>query len=386
MHANQTLVRIVGAALVAVTTLAAVSGSPARADEVIAVDRTTDQVAAPGAVAAPAITAAARGPRTIVVSNHGGRAVSLYAKGERRRAVVPAGTAPVRFTGLTAGRTYVVVVGGAELGRLVAIDRPLPASGLTVRTTGDAAVVALSWRHAPSTATGGSRVWYDVTATSPTAPTLRQRVVTARSTRLTGFDPSALYSFTVTPRNGAGAGRATTARMTRPLAAPVAAAAAPAVAATPAPSATPTASAAPEQPTAPAPAPAPPASPRTVYVCPSGSTQTTSGTCVITRAYTYSTKAYTFHTVTTGPAPILDEYSTTVRACPGGYNLEDYGWVVYCRRYGAAPTSKVKDPTPAGYTDDGSLWVRKDPVPDGFVDDGTVWVRTVPKVAQVGSS
>ena len=382
MHAH----RLLGwpiAALVATVLAVSASSATARADDMVAADQTVTLPGdAAGSVSAPAIRAVASRPRTIVVSNHARRPVSLYAKGERRRAIAPVNTAPVQFSGLTPGRTYVVVVGGAELGRLRAVDRPTGAFGLTVRLGDALDAVSLTWQHRTSVATGGSGVWYDVVASSPTAPTVRTRVVGARTTALSGLDRSALYVFTVVPRNSAGPGRATTARMSRTLAAlrpaPPTSAAAPSPTPTPTPSPTPTSAPTPVPP----PAPAPPAT-RTIYVCPSGSTPTATGTCQITKAYTYATKAYTFHDEPTGSAPILDEYSTTVRACPGGYNLEDYGWVIYCRRYGAVPTRTVKDATPAGYTDDGARWVKKDAIPDGFTDDGTQWVRTVPKVAQV---
>lgn len=381
MRADRLLRLLTTAVLVAVLVVAA-SGQ-ARADDIVAIDTSTiSMVPSAGAVTAPAISAVASRPRTIVVSNHGQRPISLYAKGERRRSITPHSTAPVRFAGLTAGRTYVVVVGGAELGRLAAIDRPLAATGLTVRLTSDPDALALTWQHRTSTTTGGSAVWYDVTATSPGAVTVRTRVTRTRATTLTGLDRSALYTFTVAPHNSAGTGPATTARMTATLAAlrPTTPTAAPTPTPTPVPTPTPT----PTAPPAPANAPAPAGpSTRTVYVCPSGSTETATHTCQIVKAYTFTTKAYTYHDEATGSAPILDEYSTTVRACPGGYNLEDYGWVIYCRRYGAVPTTKVKDDVPAGYTDDGTQWIKKDPVPDGYADDGTQWVKTVAKVAQI---
>jgi hypothetical protein len=133
---------------------------------------------------------------------------------------------------------------------------------------------------------------------------------------------------------------------------------------------------------APSPAPPPAPSTKTIYVCPTGYTETADGTCQTTLAYTYSSLAYTFHTEATGPAPLLDSFETA-NVCPGGYNLEDYGWVTYCRRYGAAPTASVKDATPAGYTDTGGLWSKKDIPPTGYVDGGTQWVKSVAKEARI---
>ena len=47
----------------------------------------------------------------------------------------------------------------------------------------------------------------------------------------------------------------------------------------------------------------------------------------------------------------------------------------------------VKDPAPAGYTDNGSQWVKttevKDAMPSGAIDDGTQWVITIPMEARI---
>ena len=79
----------------------------------------------------------------------------------------------------------------------------------------------LTWRHRPTTATGGRLASsYDVVATSRTAPRVTGRVVgDPTSATLSGSRPDALYSFTVTPRNSAGAGQAVArATMSRTLA------------------------------------------------------------------------------------------------------------------------------------------------------------------------
>ena len=102
-----------------------------------------------------------------------------------------------------------------------------------------------------------------------------------------------------------------------------------------------------------------------------------------TRAYTFhddtQTAPYTFHTVQTGPAPIINEFYTE-NVCPSGYNLEDYGAQgKICRLYGSPPTAQVKDPAPAGWTDNGATYERtvqvQDDTPDGFTDDGTQWIK-----------
>jgi hypothetical protein len=111
-------------------------------------------------------------------------------------------------------------------------------------------------------------------------------------------------------------------------------------------------------------------------------TETLAGLCEKTAPYTYSTLVYTFHQEATGPAPLINSFETA-NVCPSGYNLEDYGWVKYCRLYGPAPTASVKDPAPAGYTDNGTAWTKKEAGPAGYTDDGTKWVSVVPKEAVV---
>ncbi|HAN71000.1 MAG TPA: hypothetical protein DCQ36_05350, partial [Actinobacteria bacterium] len=65
-----------------------------------------------------------------------------------------------------------------------------------------------------------------------------------------------------------------------------------------------------------------------------------------------------------------DAQGNPVVECWGGYDEPVY--------------SNVKDATPAGYTDNGSAWVRtiqvKDTAPTGYADDGTQWVKTAAKV------
>lgn len=374
-------------ALIAVTLGALATGlvaAPAHADEVIAADQTAvTSVPVPGRISAPAITAAASLPGGIVVGNHAGQPVSLYAKGELTRTQAHPGRAAATFTGLTPGRVYTVVVGGTRVGSLTAVTRPTDATGLTVRTTDTPGTVTLTWQHRPTTATGGKAISYLVTATSPTAPTIRTTVTGGLTATISDLDRSAVYTFTVVPQNSAGSGKGTRAAMARPLGTVAPDAAAPTqtapVAPTTAPAVTPTPAPAP----APGPSPAPQPSTRTIYVCPAGYPETAAGICQKALPYTYSSLAYTFHQEATGPAPLLDSYESTTGVCPGGYNLEDYGWVKYCRRYGAVPTRTVKDATPTGYTDDGSRWVTKDPTPAGYSDNGTEWVTVVAKEAVV---
>lgn len=352
---------------------------PAAADDLVAADAQAGAVAAAnvGPVAGTAPRAMAGVPRGIVVTNTHGQPVVLFSKGERIRRQQRLGAASTTITGLTPGRSYTVSVAGRIIGSVVALDRPGPASALSVRTAEQPGSVTLAWQHRATTATGGRRISYEITATSTGAPTLRTTSTGRRSVTLSGLDAASLYSFTVTPRNSAGSGRASRATMTRTLrqitgtSTPVVesvATTATHVEVTPAP--------APSAPPAPAPAT------RTIYACPDGYAENGS-LCERKQPYTYTTLPYTFHQEATGPAPLLDSYETTADGCPSGYSLENYTWVKYCRRYGPAPTRTVKDTAPSGCTDTGTAWSRKDPTPSGFTDDGTQWVKVVAKEAHI---
>lgn len=78
--------------------------------------------------------------------------------------------------------------------------------------------------------------------------------------------------------------------------------------------------------------------------CPAGSELIEGNLCRETTPYTYHTEIY-------GP---VESYETA-GGCPSGWNMEDYGWVKYCRRYEGRT---VKNPTPAGWSDNGSQWYR----------------------------
>ena len=84
-HHTRTALAALG--LSALTALSIIAATPATADEVPANDVIASDTSV--AEAAPAIavvpTAVASRPRTITVTNHGGRSVTLFAKGERIR-------------------------------------------------------------------------------------------------------------------------------------------------------------------------------------------------------------------------------------------------------------------------------------------------------------
>ncbi|MHB8795653.1 MAG: fibronectin type III domain-containing protein [Candidatus Nanopelagicales bacterium] len=392
------LVAIASAAALFLGTAASALGSPARAEEVVASDPGTTGSVVTAAAQAAGPRAVARGPRTIVVSGHGGQPVALFAEGMAPIRKPRPGGSPVSFTGLKPGVAYTVIVGRQSLGPVVALDRPAAATALVVRTAEAPDAVVLTWRHQASAATGGPAVTYTLSATSPTAPPVSAVVRGGRSGRLEGLDPSALYTFSVTPRNGAGSGTASSARMTRPLAAVMGV---PTTAPAPAPSA-PAPSPAPTAPSIavtpatttpePAPVPAAPAAPaapatKVIYVCPDGFPESSAGLCQKTTPYTYETMAYTTH------VEDVYGYGQTGWNYAWGYcsgSGTSGNWAngdPYCRTavYGdgaVVGTRVVRDATPAGWTDTGTNWQRRNPAPDGHLDDGTQWVRTVPKEAR----
>lgn len=351
MSTTRTLIRFTAGTLAALALVAtagpalADTGAPAATGTVVADTSAPGDVIAATATTTPASTTPASGirvgaprPRTVVVTGHGGRPVALVREGTEPLRVPRPGRAPATFTGLTAGTTYTVVVGGLRVGTVTALDRPAPVSRIVVHRTPEPGTVQVTWQHRSTRTTG--RAGFDVTASAPGAPTVRSVVGDVRSTTLTGLRPDALYTFTVTPRNSAGAGRPTSAVMTRFLGGPTS---------DPAPAAPLPTVPVPPQASAPAPAPAP--ATRTILVCPAGFTENASGGCT-------SRLPYTFHEEAAGPAPLVSSIETPVAACPAGFNLEDYGWVMYCRTYGPVPMRTVKDATPDGYTDTGTAWER----------------------------
>ncbi len=303
------------------------------------------------------------------------------------------------FTKLTPGKDYTFTANKKSV-RARALASTAPVTNLTVLTTTTPDSVAVSWNHVSSPKTGGAETVYTVTAT-PQNTQLNSIDQTTKNTAvvLTGLNPDALYTFTVTPHNAIGAGASTAAVMTTTLRSlttsdkPIAR----------------------EIKQAPAQSAQPSANTRTIYVCPDTFVEVNS-ICQKTASYTFSYLDYTYHTVITnlpytyhteqtGPAPILDSFETFTDSCPAGYNLEDYGpngkW---CRLYGPAPTiqvkdappagytdngtnytksEQVKDAPPAGYTDNGSQWVKKDAAPAGYTDNGTEYIATANKIEKV---
>ena len=302
----------------------------------------------------PTATAVASLPRGIVVTNHGGKPVTLSSQGKATVTKPRPGNAPATFTGLESGRSYTVSVGGKVIGVVVAVSEPTPATSLVVRATTSPTTVEMSWQAAPTAQTGP--LVYDVTATAEGRPVVKTTVKDALTARLSGLDPRALYTFSVVARNSAGTAVAVSATMTRTLADITGLDGDIAVATVKVAD------------LAPAPAAPPAPSTRTIYVCPDGFVDAGS-VCTKTIVYAFSTLAYTFHTETSpgGPCNYLPNPNS-----PTGLDI-------YCP---APIVNTVKDATPSGYTDNGTAWIKRDATPAGYTDNGTAWVTTTAKVAR----
>ena len=381
------------AVLAAPVALASGASAATVTDTVIAADSAGGPADAPASTPTPqrVVGIEASIVNGLVVTGANGTQVTLTARGERPRTLTPKGSAPAVFRQLTPGTSYTVTIGGARAGTGVPVAAVGPAHGLTVSTTGTADEVLLRWEHTPAVGQGAS-VSFDVVATpittigrtssaSPISGTTTAPVTTV------ALDPTVKYVFTVTPRNSASTGRATVATMTRTLAELGGATAVPTSAApSPAPAAPSATSTAPAP--APAPGPAPGPSTRTIYVCPTGFTETAAGACEKQTPYTFTTTAYTYHQEDVyGYGQVDWAYSwghCTGAGTSGNWANGD----PYCRTavYGdnaLIGTRSVKDATPAGATDTGSAWSTKDPAPAGHTDNGTAWVQTTPKVPTV---
>ena len=336
-----------------------------------------------------AFSAQPTAPGVISVTTEPGSKVRLTAKKTKTNKAISmtksaGATGKLSFTKLIPGTDYTVTAPDGTA-RVRALSTVNPTKNLTVRSTAMPDAVELSWIHSTTRATGGADIEFTIEATNAQGETMTQPADKTVAI-MTGLDPDAIYTFTVTPHNAMGPGAASKAKMTMTLRSLSStdqtdvqeSPQTPVQKPTPAPKA---------QSTQPAPGPAPVTpSTRTIYVCPDGFTDV-NGTCEKTAAYTYSyvgytfhtettTSPYTYHTVQTGSAPILESYETFTNSCPGGYNMEDYGpngkW---CRLYGAAPTAQVKDNAPAGFTDNGSNYTKseqvKDVTPTGYTDNGS---------------
>ena len=346
----------------------------AYASEVIAQDLTNRS----------SIAAIPNAPNSLIVTAAPGVSLKVKATGSKSRSVTTnkKGTAVVRK--LIAGRNYTISSGSDSITAMPVIA-VTPASGLRVATTDTPGNVELIWKHTNSPAQGV--VKYQVAAepinnkgVPVTGETTQQSLV------LVGLDLATRYQFTVTPINALGSGTPTSAIMAKTLGDITGKT----VVEQPQPVPSPKPNPAANPQSAPAPAPVGPST-RTIYVCPEGFTEA-GNLCEKLTPYTYTTNAYTFHNeirteACSGPdcsGSYYRSYPVSEMAphCPQGGTIhgnECAGWTDGSRQV----TYQVKDNTPAGFTDNGTAWVKKNDLPAGYTDNGTAWMQVAAKEARV---
>ena len=344
-------------------------------------------------------------PNSITVIGHGGQPVTVWTKGTQPITKKPANANPVTFNGLKAGQVYAVYVGATQASVVRTLTAAGVASAVTVQAGPIDSSIDVSWDILLPTGTKAGSVSYLIEATSPTASPVSMKVTGTDHALITGLNPDAKYSFTVTPMLGATKGTPASATMIVTVGeafalakdeaagntGPVAKPAAPVPPSAPVAPATPASPAAPDSPSTPAPAPGPSApSTKTIYVCPDGFSDASGDLCGRTLAYTYTTSAYTYHseanyvTVQTGTRTETVPGSSATGCSNGGTLYGDTCYATYpvyeTQQQG---TKQVKDAGPAGYTDNGSAWQQRDAMPAGYSDNGSAWVQTAAKVAKV---
>lgn len=402
--------RITTVALVVATAVVTLLAGPAQADTVAAenppVVLAQDTTPAPVSIPATVVGIDADFVNGLTVTGHGGRRVSATAPGQRARAVTAPANRPAVLRNLAAGVRYTVAIAGRRIGTAIPLAQVGAASGLKVQTTTIPGTVLITWAHAANTGEGGD-VTFDVTATPLNADgtdgtAVVSAVASGTSATVESLAITSLYRFTVTPRNTASTGRASSASMSKTLeeiagpAVPVP----PSLPAPPTPPPAPSPPAAAPPPPAPVPAPAPAAPPtKVIYVCPANSTPN-GDLCRQVAPYTWDVTAYTYHpeayTYTAYGAPYVVRTGETGPGptCAAGWSPAwDTDPVLgsvnpHCEQtrqdpYTATGTRDVKDAIPTGYTDTGSNWTQRNAPPAGYTDDGTQWVIDVAKVAQV---
>ena len=342
-------------------------------------------------------------PNSITVIGHGGQPVTVWTKGTQPITKKPSSTSPVTFTGLKAGESYAVYVGATQASVVRTLTAAGVASAVTVQAGPIESSIDVSWDILLPAGTKAGSVSYLIEATSPTASPVSMKVTGTDHALITGLNPDAKYTFTVTPMVGTIKGTPASATMIVTVAEafalakdeaggnadPVAKPAAPVAPVTPVAPAAPSAPVAPASPATPAPGPAAPST-KTIYVCPDGFSEAGGDLCQRTLAYTYTTSAYTYHaepnyvTVQTGTRTETVPGSSATGCSNGGTLYGDTCYASYpvyeTQQQG---TKQVKDAGPAGYTDNGSAWQQRDAMPAGYSDNGSAWVQTAAKVAKV---
>jgi hypothetical protein len=369
------------------------------------------------------LTAVPTAPRTVTVTTNPNTRVTLKAPRTKTRSAKTNDKGIATFTKLKAGKKYTVTADG-ETATVVPVLKVGRARDLTIMTTSEPGTITATWAHATSKTRGGLTIGYTLTATpvgvadgladglvdgvSVGGPGVPSISVETRSTEavLRGLDPRVLYSFTVTPHNPLGEGRASVARMDRSLA-EVSGIAVPAAddagsdSAEETPSTEPSDEPVATSPPASRPAPNPAPQTRTIWVCPAAFTDV-DGVCTQRMSYTFHddklTQDYTYTSdrrlePCSGhdcPGSEYKDFGTdwSGTTCPQGGTMHDgkcLGWTTGQKWV----THQVKNAPPLGWYDDGSHYATdvevKDETPSGWSDTGTEWIRTAAKVAKTVS-
>ncbi len=409
MNANKNTKKIGALAAVLLAGGAFLAAPAANAATVLAADQAGTVIAqdASGVVVAQdessMLRATPSAPRAVTVSTKPGATVSLTAKGAKAHSKKADKNGKATFTKLDAGKQYTVSAMGAST-MVTPVLKAGKADDLKVMTTNQVGSVDLTWNYRNAKARGDVAFTVTATPVGSTANTTIDRPIsietTSKDSELTGLNPNALYSFSVTPHNALGDGQPSVARMSRSLAdltgisgptrpAPVAQDA-DAKNATQVPA------------VKPGPTPAPQPSTRTIWVCPEGFGDV-QGVCTQSQAYTFhtekETQAYTYtadrrlEPCTGGDCPGSEykdfgtDWSGTT--CPNGGTMHDgkcLGWTTGQKWV----TYQVKDAPPMGWYDDGTQYAHdvqvKDATPAGWSDNGSQWIRTTAKIEKVVSA
>ena len=375
-------------------------------------DATVTQANATGVVIARdqsmPLTAVPTAPRAVTVTTSPNTRVTLKAPRTKTRSAKTNDKGIATFTKLKAGKKYTVTADG-ETATVVPVLKVGRARDLTIMTTSEPGTITATWAHATSKARGGLTIGYTLTATpvraavpvgDPDVPSISIKTESTEAV-LRGLDPTVLYSFTVTPHNPLGEGRASVARMDRSLA-EVSGIAMPAAddaasdSAEEAPSAEPSAAPVVTSPPASRPTPSPAPQMRTVWVCPAAFTDV-DGVCTQRMSYTFHDEKLTQDYTYTSDQRLEQCIGSD---CPGSqYVNSDTHWDGNCLQGTLHDgrchwwttghkwvTYQVKDAPPLGWHDDGSQYATevevRDETPTGWSDNGSEWIRTTAKVSK----
>ena len=388
------------AAAILISGAAVFTAAPANAAQVVTTDPAGVVVAQDQTSMLQATPSA---PRAVTVTTEPGTLVTINAKGAKRQSKVANKDGQATFTKLTAGKDYRVSTNNDD-----ATVRPVTkvgkASDLTVMTTDQVGTVDLTWNHKATKARGGDTIGYTITATPADGSEPITMEAATTEAELSGLDPAALYSFSVTPHNALGDGKPSVAQMSRSLA-DITGITGPAATDpvaqdnNPGPTPAPAPQPAPAPAPAPKPGPAPKPNTKTIYVCPDGYDDV-SGVCTQTKDYTFhaetQTKDYTYTqdrrlepcSGSDCPGSEYKDFGTdwSGTTCPNGGTMHDgkcLGWTTDQKWV----NYQVKDAPPMGWHDDGSQYAKdvevKDATPSGWSDNGRQWIRTTAKVEKV---